>query len=308
MSDLLSLILSATTEGLIYVILAFGVMLSYKILDFADLSVDGTFPLGGAISAILIVNGINPWIAIIISFLGGVFAGLITGWLHVKLRIAGLLSGILVMTALYSINLRVAGGTSNIPLYNYNTIITSPFAGTEFGSSGIGLFINENYTLILLLIMVVVLKISLDWLLRTRFGYLLKVTGDNEGLVAVLGHDSSKIKMIGLGISNGLAALSGAVLVSVRGYYDINAGRGMVVLGLASVILGTVLLKKTKTRLTGMVILGAIVYRMIVAVAIRLGLDSKDLQLITVIIFIIAISMNNMDLRKYISRGGTKDA
>lgn len=307
MNEWLGLFQSVLTQGLIYGVLALGVMVSYKVLDFADLSVDGTFPLGGAICAVLIVNGFNPWLALLIAFFGGAIAGFVTGWLHVKLKIAGLLSGILVMTALYSINLRVGNG-SNIPIYNYDSFTSSPFTDASWANTSVGMWINENFTLLMLLLVIIGIKVLLDLFLKTRFGYLMKVTGDNEALVAVLGHDSGIVKMVGLSLSNAVVALSGAIAVSVNGYHDVNFGKGMVVLGLASVILGTIILKKTKASLTSMVIVGTIAYRLIVALAIKQGLDSKDLQLVTVLIFIGAIILNQVDINKYIKGNGNNVA
>lgn len=293
MSFFLSLLSSVLTQGLVYAILAMGVMLSYKILDFADLSVDGTFPLGGVVSAVMIVKGYNPWLTLLVAMGAGAIAGAVTGLLHVKLKIAGLLSGILVMTGLYSVNLFI-GKSSNIPLYNYQTIADFPWADASWAHSGLGLWIARNYVVLILLLIVLALKLSLDLFLKTRLGYLMKVTGDNPDLISVFGHNIGLVKIAGLSLSNALVALSGAVSSSVGHYYDINFGRGMVVLGLASVILGTIILGKTKVKLTTMVISGAIVYRLIVALALRAGLDSMYLQLVTVLIFIIAISLNKM--------------
>lgn len=285
----MALLNSVVIQGLIYGILAMGVMLSYKILDFADLSVDATFPLGGVVAAVLISSGVNPWLALIIAMIAGCVAGFVTGLLHVKLHISGLLSGILVMTGLYSVNLFI-GKSSNIPLYNFLTMADAP--------DWIIPQLKEHYVLMILLVVVVVIKLLMDSLLKTRLGYLMKVTGDNPGLVSVFGHDVGNVKMLGLAISNSLVALSGAISTSVGHYYDINFGRGMAVLGLASVILGTIILGKTKIKMTTMVVFGAIVYRLIVALALRAGLDSMYLQLVTVVIFIFAILINQTLLRK----------
>lgn len=296
-------ILNVLTQGLLYGVLAMGVMLSYKILDFADLSVDGTFPLGGAVCAVMLLNGMNPWLALLGAFVAGCVAGFVTGFLHVKLKIAGLLSGILVMTGLYSINLRI-GGSSNIPLYNFETFISPDFLQAQsWMDNAVGQFIIEHYTLLLMILWVVAIKFALDMLLKTRLGYLLKVTGDNEQLVSVLGQNVGWVKIFGLSLSNGLVALSGAMSASIGRYHDVNFGKGMVVLGLASVILGTIVLGRSKFKMTTMVVAGSIIYRLIVAVAIRQGLDSKDMQLVTVVIFIGAILLNKIQIKDKWKKG-----
>lgn len=276
-------------QGLLYGLMSMGVLMSYKILDFADLSVDGTFPLGGAVSAILITSGVNPWLALLVSLVAGMVAGFLTGFFHVKLGIAGLLSGILVMTGLYSINLWIAG-SPNLPLFKEaNLFSTDWLVGMNAPS-----WLVDNYKLIVMIVLVLVVKMIIDWLLRTKVGYLMKVTGDNESLVTSLGHSVGRVKMLGLSISNGIVALSGGVAVSVSRYYDITLGTGMVVLGLSSVILGTILLSKTKLKQTTMVVVGAIAYRLIVSIAIWQGLNAQNMKLMTVVIFIFAILLNRL--------------
>lgn len=279
-------------QGLLYGILTMGVMLSYKILDIPDLSVDGTFPLGAVVSAVLIIQGVNPWIALIASLLAGVLAGMMTGIFHVKFKITALLSGILVMTGLYSINLLI-GGKGNIALFKYANLFDTNWLEAINAPS----FIVNNYQLIVMVLLMVGVKIFIDFILRTRLGYLLKVTGDNENLVASLGHDVGKVKIFGLALSNGIVALSGGVAVSVGKSFDISMGTGMVVLGLASVILGTLLLRKTKCSMTFMVIVGSILYRFIIAIAIRMNMDPKMMKLATVIIFVGAIVLNNLSTK-----------
>jgi putative tryptophan/tyrosine transport system permease protein len=276
-------------QGTLYAILAMGVMLSYNIIGVSDLSVDGTFPLGAVVSAVIILNGGNPWVALLASLIAGVIAGSITGLLHVKLKITSLLSGILVMTGLYSINLMIAGGKSNLPLLREKTLFDTAFlAGLNLPKEVLNL-----YKLAVLLVLVFACKFLVDWILSTKVGYLLKVTGDNEALVTSLGQDVGKVKIIGLALSNGLIAVSGGVAASVGRYYDVSLGAGMIVMGLSSVMLGTLLLRRTRFKLTTMVITGSVVYRFIVALAIRLGMDPQHLKLVTVIIFVIAIVLNN---------------
>lgn len=274
-------------QGLLYGVLSLGVLISYKVLDFADLSVDGTFPLGAAVSAVLILNGVNPWLALLASLGAGMLAGFVTGFLHVKLKIEGLLAGILVMTGLYSVNLMVAAGSlsgsvSNIGLYNFTNI----FSTTWLEKLGAPSFIISNYKLIVLIVIAFLVKLLIDWILKTRLGYLMKVTGDNEGLVAPLGHSVGRVKIFGLALSNGIVALSGGLATSVNRYYDITIGQGMIVLGLSSVILGTTLLRRFRMNDTTKVIAGAIAYRMIVAIAIKNGLEAQHMKMMTVVIFI----------------------
>lgn len=292
-------IINVLEQGSLYAILSIAVMLTYKIIGMADMSVDGTYPLGAVVSAVFILNGGNPWVSLIVAAFSGVLAGCMTGVLHVKLRISSLLSGILVMTGLYSVNLIIAGGRSNLSLLNDATLFDVQCL-VKFKDAAFFGFVEQYvlpyYRLIVLVMMVLLIKWAVDWLLQTKLGYLLRVTGDNESLVVALGHDVGKVKIIALAISNGLAALSGAVAASVGRYYDVSLGTGMVVMGLSSVMLGTLLMKKSSVKMTSMVILGSILYRFIVALAIRLGMDPQHMKLITVVIFVVAIVLNNASL------------
>lgn len=292
-------IINVLEQGSLYAILSIAVMLTYKIIGMADMSVDGTYPLGAVVSAVFILNGGNPWVSLIVAAFAGLLAGCMTGVLHVKLRISSLLSGILVMTGLYSVNLIIAGGRSNLSLLNDATLFDVQWL-VKFKDAAFFGFVEQYvlpyYRLIVLVMMVLLIKWAVDWLLQTKLGYLLRVTGDNESLVVALGHDVGKVKIIALAISNGLAALSGAVAASVGRYYDVSLGTGMVVMGLSSVMLGTLLMKKSSVKMTSMVILGSILYRFIVALAIRLGMDPQHMKLITVVIFVVAIVLNNASL------------
>lgn len=293
----MSFFIDVLIQGLMYGILSLGVYISYKVLDFADLSVDGTYPLGAAVSAVLIINGVNPWVALCVSLIGGMLAGALTGIIHVKLKVDGLLAGILVMTGLYSVNLMVAAGTingsvSNIGLYNFPNI----FSVDWLINIGAPSWIIDNYKLIVLVLIALLIKLLIDWIMKTRVGYLMKVTGDNERLVAPLGHSSGMVKILGLSLSNGFVALSGGIAASVNRYYDITLGQGMIVLGLSSVILGTTLLRKVKINQTTKVLFGAIAYRMIVALAIKNGLEAHHMKLMTVFIFIVVIIAQRVDM------------
>ena len=305
---MLGFLVDVIIQGLLYGVMSMGVLLSYKILDFPDLSVDGSFPLGAAVSAILIINGVNPWLALLVSVIAGCIAGFITGFLHVKLGIEGLMSGILVMTGLYSVNLMVAGGSfwgskSNLPLFNYDTL----FSFNLFEFLNLPPILQENYKVFLMIGLVLLVKFLIDWILKTKLGYLMRVTGDNASLVTSLGHSVGRVKIFGLALSNGVVALSGGLAASVGRYFDASLGTGMIVLGLSSVILGTTLLRKVRVKETTKVIVGAIAYRLIVALAIKQGLEPQHMRLMTVIIFIGAILLNKGKLSNML-RIKTKEA
>lgn len=266
-------------QGLIFAIGALGVYITYTILDFPDLSVDGTFSLGAAITAALILKGTNPFISLGLAFIGGAIGGLVTGILHVKLKITNLLSGILVMIGLYSINLRVMG-KANLPMFNKVNI----FSG------------NISIVVILGLIVLVV-KLLMDILFKTKFGFILRATGDNDTLVTSLGVNKGIMKIAGLMISNGLVALSGAIMAQYQGFSDISMGNGFIVIALASIILGQSIFKKSRLlKGTIVVIIGAFFYKLSVGVAINLGFPPTDLKLITSLIVVIAIVMNNNNI------------
>ncbi len=270
-----SLIITSIEQGLIFGVLAMGVFLTYKILDIADLSVEGTFPLGAFIFARFITTGIGAIPSTILAFVFGSLAGLLTAILFTKLRIKPLLSGILTMTILYSVNLKI-NGKANIPLFSQDSIF-------DLGS-----------TMIILLIIVLGIKISLDLFLKTESGYLLIATGDNEALVKSLGQNSNKYKIIGLMLANGLVALSGALMAQIQGFADITMGSSIIVVALASIIIGDAIRKNSdKLRLTTRAIIGAVIYKIIGGIAIDLGLEPSDLKAISAIIVIIFLSYNN---------------
>lgn len=291
----MNLIIDAIEEGLLFSIVSMGVYITYKILDFPDLSVDGTYPLGAAITAILLINGVNPWLAIIISAVGGAIAGGTTAFLHVKLKISNLMSGILVMIALYSVNLRVMG-KSNTPLFSTKTI-----------------FKNTNLkSIFIIIIMVVICKIIIDTFLKTKKGFLLIAVGDNEQVVSSLGINKNGVKVLGLMISNGLVGMAGAIQAQKYGYADVTMGQGIVVMGLATVVIGiTIFGKLSLLKCTTLSILGAIIYKVAIAIALRVNFNPNDLKLITAIIVIIALASNNGIFKfknKKIKREGRESA
>jgi putative tryptophan/tyrosine transport system permease protein len=294
----------ALESGLIYALMALGVYLSFRVLDFPDLTVDGSFVTGGAVSAIMIVNGSNPFLATIAGGIAGFLAGCVTGLLHTKGKINPLLAGILMMTALYSINLRIMGQPT-IPLLHESTIFTHissvwesiKIDGMIFNAlHSIGLgedALPDTFLVIIsMIIFIYVMKKIADWLLQTEAGIALRATGDNARMVKSLSANTNTYIVIGLGISNGLVALSGAILVQYNGFSDVNLGIGMIVVGLASVIIGEGLFGKKKiARITMAVILGAIIYRLIIALALQVDfLDASDMKLITAVIVIAALA------------------
>lgn len=278
--------ISTLEQGLIFGIMVLGVYITYKILDFPDLSVDGTFPLGAAVTALLLTKGINPFLAIIAATLAGCLAGYITGILHVKLRITNLLSGIIVMTGLYSVNLRIMG-KSNTPLFNVKSIFS-------LGLPPVNLF-NYNITpLLIILAITLLVKIFLDLYLNTKSGFILRATGDNPQLVTSLGVDIGKAKILGVAISNGLVALSGSIYAQSQSFADVGMGTGIIVIGLASIIIGEAVFSKLHfVKATLAVLVGAVIYRYCIAVALRAGLPAKDLKLITSVIVIVLLGLNN---------------
>ncbi|ADR18372.1 ABC transporter permease [Calditerrivibrio nitroreducens] len=273
--------LGAIEQGLVYGIMALGVYITFRILDFPDLSVDGTFPLGASVVAVLIVHDINPYLSTIIAFLAGVVAGMITGILNTKLKILNLLSGILVMIALYSVNIRIMG-QPNTSLLGYDTIFTPIEA----------FFDAERYMIspVVFLVVIIFLVIAMTWFFHTDIGLGMRGTGDNPKMVKAQGINNNFMVLLGLAFSNGLVALSGALVAQSQGSADVNMGIGTIVAGLASVILGEAFLEaRTVFRGVLAVVLGSVVYRFAIAVALsfRVGsfqLNPSDLNLITAII------------------------
>lgn len=271
-------------EGLVYALMAMGVYITYKILDFPDLSVDGTFPLGGCTAAALISAGVNPWISLLASFGVGAIAGAVTGLLHVKLKITNLLSGILVMTALWSVNLIIAGGKAIVQFFGKPTIFNTGLSELLIDP------LSGHRKLIIAFLLVVVLKILLDLFLTTRSGLLLRACGNNSQFVVSLGKDPGVVKIIGLMIGNSCAALAGATLAQMSENADVNAGKGMVVMALAAVIIGSSVFERFgKFKGTTLAILGAILYKTALQVALSLGLPPSYLKLLMAALLTVAL-------------------
>ena len=271
------------TQGLILSIMVLGVYISYSILDFPDLSVDGSFSLGGAVIAIMLKGGHSPILGVMAALLSGSIAGLLTGILHVKLRISNLLSGILVMGILYSLNLRIMG-KANIPIFVNENI-----------------FYNFN-PLITVLVFVIVIKISIDMFLKTGLGYTLKGVGDNPQMIKSLGIEIGKVKIFGLMLSNGLVAFAGSIMAQYQGFSDISMGIGTLVLGIASIIIGTSVIKRVNfVKDTTLVIMGTLIYQITIYFAMNIGLTPVDLKMVTSIVIILFLAfsgLKNKDGRK----------
>ncbi len=296
MESLLLIIKGILEQGFIYGILALGIYITYQILDYPDLSVDGTFPLGSAITAMLILHGVNPWIAIILAFLAGALAGMFTGIFHVVFRIKDLLSGIITMIGLYSINLMISGGKPIQPIANEKTIFNSGIA-TMIPES-----IGKYDTLIIIFICTILIKLTLDWYLKTKSGLLLRATGDNQVMVTLIAKNHGFVKIIGLMICNGLAAVAGSILCQQQRNFDINSGTGMMVMGLASVIIGISIFSKIKWMVTtSMVILGSILYKGCLAVALQFNFNPNNMKLLMAIIFLVALISKDL-----LDKGGKK--
>jgi putative tryptophan/tyrosine transport system permease protein len=270
-------VLSVVTQGLILGLMVLGVYISYKILDFPDMSADGSFALGGAIIALSLKNGLSPIAGSLLAIIGGLAAGLLTGLLHVKAKISNLLSGILTMGILYSLNLRIMG-KANIPLFNTNH-----------------LFKNNLSPVILSLVLVIIFKILLDLFLKTSLGYTLKAVGDNSQMVSSLGIEVDNMKVLGLMLSNSLICFSGSIMAQYQGFSDISMGIGTLILGIASIIIGQTLLKRIRfLKETSIILIGTIIYQLTIYLAMNLGMSATDLKMVTSLVIVLFLVLGRM--------------
>jgi len=293
----MTLLIGATTIGLILALLAMGVYLSFRIFSFPDITADGSITLGAAVTATLLVRSVSPALATLAGFAAGMLAGMTTGVLHTKFKINGLLSGILVMTALYSVNLHVMG-KSNVPLLSESTLNSQLeslcanwfHAGPDVDVLGWTVGLRDAATLLGMLALVCCLGVALYLFFHTNLGTAMRATGDNSQMVRALGVSVDFILILGLGLSNGLVALAGSLLAQYQGFADVQMGIGMVVWGLASVIIGEALVSSSRIGLliTGAV-MGSVLFRLLVAIALRWGLNPNDLKLITAAFVFIAL-------------------
>lgn len=284
---MLDFLLSNIGQGLIYAPIVLGVYITYSILDFPDLSVDGTFPLGAAVAAVCLSAGMDPILSILLAMLAGAAAGFITGALHVYLKITNLLCGILVMTGLYSINLKIMG-KANIPLLNKTTLYPSDVKNST-------MTLNMLYALLISLLIVIIIKILLDMYMRTYSGKALLAVGASEQLVTTLSVNTGNLKIAGLMIANGLTALSGALMAQYQRFADVTMGSGTVVIGLAAVIIGRAVFGRIRfIQGSTSVIFGAIIYKIVVGIALKLGLDANWMKLATAVIFVLVIVLQRL--------------
>lgn len=302
MTDLL---IGTLTQGLVYALISFGVYITYSILDFPDLGVDGTFPLGAAVTAVLLTKGVNPWLTLPVAMAVGGLAGLFTGFIHVRLKVRNLLAGIITMTALFSINLQIAGSNLTVDR-GTDTIFTSAPVMALMGSSS-----NMTRKLVVSLVLILVVKLLLDLYLKTKSGLLLRAVGDNAGLVTSLAKDKGRVKILGLVIANALVALGGCVVCHEQRSFSATMGTGQLVYGLAAVIIGISLMNYysasplarglRKRRGLGWlaspagttaVILGSILYKLCIQLALSMGLPANMMKLITALLFLLVLVLS----------------
>jgi len=297
-----TLLIGAWTIGLILSLLALGVFISFRIFDFPDITTEGSITTGAAVAATFLVEGVDPMLATVAGFLGGMIAGTITGVLHTKFHIHGLLSGILVMTALYSVNLHIMG-KSNIPLLSATTLSTyAEHLGTGVLGGATNLMVfgwevgaRDAATLLLSFLIIIFVGVVLYLFFRTNVGTAMRATGDNAQMIRALGVDVGNMIIMGLALANGLIALAGALLAQYQGFADVQMGIGMVVWGLASVIIGEALIGTQSLGLTIIgAVMGSVLFRLLVAIALRAGLDPNDLKLITAIFVFVALILPNL--------------
>ena len=287
-----NLIISTIAQGLLWALLALGVFITFRILDVADLTVEGSFPMGAAISAVLITMGVNPWITVLVAGVGGMIAGAVTGWIHTKLKIPALLAGILTMIALYSVNLHIMG-KANISLLRMDTVYSA------IHSMGIS---NAVALTIIGVVVTIVVGLFLFWFFGTELGTSVRATGVNPQMIRAQGVNTDSMIVLGLLLSNGFVAVSGALIAQSQGFADIGMGVGTIVIGLASVIIGEVLFASSSVvrKLFGnssfvlslvAVVFGSIIYRIVIATVLYLGMPPNDLKLFTAILVALALSL-----------------
>ena len=287
-----NLIISTIAQGLLWALLALGVFITFRILDVADLTVEGSFPMGAAISAVLITMGVNPWITVLVAGVGGMIAGAVTGWIHTKLKIPALLAGILTMIALYSVNLHIMG-KANISLLRMDTVYSA------IHSMGIS---NSVALTIIGVVVTIVVGLFLFWFFGTELGTSVRATGVNPQMIRAQGVNTDSMIVLGLLLSNGFVAVSGALIAQSQGFADIGMGVGTIVIGLASVIIGEVLFASSSVvrKIFGnssfvlslvAVVFGSIVYRIVIATVLYLGMPPNDLKLFTAILVALALSL-----------------
>lgn len=286
---MLDMIIGTVTQGLIYALLSYGIYITYKILDFPDLTVDGSFPLGAAVTAVFLVKGFDPYLTLLIAMAAGALAGLATGLIHVRLKVRDLLAGIITMTALFSINLQIGGSNLSVER-GIDTIFTAPPTMLLFGS--VPLMYRK---LIVAFILALIFKLLLDAYLNTKSGMLLRAVGDNSALVTSLAKDNGRVKILGLVLANALVALAGAIVCQEQRSFSATMGTGQMIFGLATVIIGTTLFRKLDfVKGTTAVVIGSILYKACIQIAIIAGLPANLLKLVTAVLFLIILVLGGL--------------
>lgn len=286
---MLDMIIGTVTQGLIYALLSYGIYITYKILDFPDLTVDGSFPLGAAVTAVFLVKGFDPYLTLLIAMAAGALAGLATGLIHVRLKVRDLLAGIITMTALFSINLQIGGSNLSVER-GIDTIFTAPPTMLLFGSMPL-----MYRKLIVAFILALIFKLLLDAYLNTKSGMLLRAVGDNSALVTSLAKDNGRVKILGLVLANALVALAGAIVCQEQRSFSATMGTGQMIFGLATVIIGTTLFRKLDfVKGTTAVVIGSILYKACIQIAIIAGLPANLLKLVTAVLFLIILVLGGM--------------
>lgn len=302
-------LLGAVSQGILWGIMVLGVYITYKLLDIADLTVDGSFALGGSVCAVLVVAGVDPLIAVVVAMLAGMLAGAVTGFLHTVFEIPAILAGILTQIALWSVNLRIMG-KSNTPLLQSDTIFSRMTELTGLSSATASIIVG--------VIVAVAIIAALYWFFGTEIGSALRATGNNEHMIRALGVSTAKTKMIALMLSNALVGLSGGLICQSQKYADIGMGTGAIVIGLAAIVIGEVLGRLTPGKLTGFksrlvsAVAGSVVYFLIRAIVLQMGMDANDMKLLSAVIVALALCVpvvwEKFKLRASYSKGGETDA
>ena len=283
-SSLLTAIPGAISQGILWGVMALGVYTTYRILNISDLTVDGSFATGGCVAAVCLVNGLKPFVSLLVALVAGLIAGAITGFLHTRCEIPAILAGILTQLGLYSINLRIMG-RSNTPLLKVDTLFSK---GKEL------LNLPSQYVAIIIGVVLIVLLVAcMYWFYGTEIGSAIRATGNNERMVESLGVNTKTTKMLGFMIANGLVALSGALVTQSQGYADVKQGTGAIVIGLASIIIGEVVCGKRRNFMVRLstIVVGSILYRVVVAIVLQMGLSTDDLKLLTAVLVAIALTV-----------------
>lgn len=302
-------LLGAVSQGILWGIMVLGVYITYKLLDIADLTVDGSFALGGSVCAVLVVAGVDPLIAVAAAMLAGMLAGAVTGFLHTVFEIPAILAGILTQIALWSVNLRIMG-KSNTPLLQSDTIFSRMTELTGLSSATASIIVG--------VIVALAIIAALYWFFGTEIGSALRATGNNEHMIRALGVSTAKTKMIALMLSNALVGLSGGLICQSQKYADIGMGTGAIVIGLAAIVIGEVLGRLTPGKLTGFksrlvsAVAGSVVYFLIRAIVLQMGMDANDMKLLSAVIVALALCVpvvwEKFKLRASYSKGGEADA